>query len=195
MKRTVGGDFVHGSVVIGNDEPPRYAAYAQTRLGQSNRMMVAQVELPAEAPADDASYDDGEEHWSASQAPTGAEIDHAEEARATRSRRMPRAPGAGGLALARCTKAMDIKKTTAPYLCEVSIKRVLLEALQIEAGRAEVVEYPVRSEQGVYSDLVCAAEAFLAALIGQWEAQISLKKPRPRTMLAGDVQLALGILY
>ena len=55
--------------------------------------------------------------------------------------------------------------------------------------------HPLRSEQGVYSDLVCAAEAFLAALIGQWEAQISLKKPRPRTMLAGDVQLALGILY
>ena len=55
--------------------------------------------------------------------------------------------------------------------------------------------YPLRSEQGGYSDLVCAAEAFLAALIRQWEAQISLKKPRPRTMLARDVQLALGILY
>ena len=40
-----------------------------------------------------------------------------------------------------------------------------------------------------------AVELFLAALIGQWEEQISLKKPRPSTMRAGDVQLALGILY
>ena len=92
-------------------------------------------------------------------------------------------------------KAKKIKEATTPYLCKASIKRALLTALQIEADKAEV-GYPLPSiQQGVYSDLLCAAEAFLAALIGQWEARISLKKPRPRTMLAGDVQLALGILY
>ena len=183
MKRTVGGDFVHGSVAIGNDEPARYAAYAQfwpapakggsngadlmkelsqnasasgatsgrgkrsphsfpnrhpvaKRLGPSKRRTVAHVELPAEAPADDASSDDGEETWSPSQAPTGAEINHSNQARARRSRPMPPAPRAGGLV--RMRKAKRIKEVTTPYLCKASIKRALLTALQIEADKAEV---------------------------------------------------------
>ena len=105
-------------------------------LGPSKRRTVAHVELPAEAPADDASSDDGEETWSPSQAPTGAEINHSNQARARRSRPMPPAPRAGGLV--RMRKAKRIKEVTTPYLCKASIKRALLTALQIEADKAEV---------------------------------------------------------
>ena len=68
------------------------------------------------------------------------------------------------------------------------------KALQIEAEKAEV-GHSLSFNADVYKDLVWAVEAFLVALIGQWEELISLKKPRPSTMLAGDVQLALRILY